>query len=420
MSTSQNAKRFRDILATIKHNFHASIYTLVLPIARLAAKLQMGFVGVRAPKIPGPYIVLINHLTDWDPILVATSFDQHMYFVASEHVFRWGWISSIISALTAPIPRVKGSYDLNVVQQIIAKIRNRHNVAIFAEGSATWNGRSAPIHPTTAKLIRFSKATLVTYRLQGGYFTAPRWGKHYRKGRMSGEIVNIYTPEQLQSMTVQEIHDAITADIREDAYVRQETVNHDFKGTDIAESLEYTLYICPKCKAVGKLTSHGVFLTCGNCGLNVRFTTKGYLEPVGDEPEFTFRRIYEWDNFQQAITRETVARALETGNTSILYRDECDVILRKIDTERHKTTIAATGPISMSIENFTIGDVSFKMTEISDMGIVGKQILVFSIGKDAYQTRSASIYCARKYLILFEAYRERMKQIHSTRLPEGN
>ena len=63
-------------------------------------------------------LVLANHNTDWDPLLCATAVKAHMYFVASEHIFRWGLISRIIVHLVDPIARPKGSSALQTIKEI--------------------------------------------------------------------------------------------------------------------------------------------------------------------------------------------------------------------------------------------------------------------------------------------------------------
>ena len=51
-----------------------------------------------------PAFILPNHVTNWDPLLVGLSFPQMMYFVASDHLFRLGWVSKIIEFLVALFP----------------------------------------------------------------------------------------------------------------------------------------------------------------------------------------------------------------------------------------------------------------------------------------------------------------------------
>ena len=44
----------------------------------------------------GPFLVLCNHNTDWDPLLLGSAFPEYMSFVASEHIYRWGTAAKLI------------------------------------------------------------------------------------------------------------------------------------------------------------------------------------------------------------------------------------------------------------------------------------------------------------------------------------
>ncbi|MBE6700135.1 MAG: hypothetical protein E7584_07870 [Ruminococcaceae bacterium] len=61
---------------------------IIRPIGFLFAKLKFNFKFKKPKKeeLPENYIVLSNHVTDYDPILVGLSFPHQMYFVASEHI----------------------------------------------------------------------------------------------------------------------------------------------------------------------------------------------------------------------------------------------------------------------------------------------------------------------------------------------
>ena len=164
-------------------------------------------------NVDGPCLVLANHNTDWDPLVVATAFPNQMYFVASEHIFRWGFVSRIIHWLVAPISRLKSRTGASTVMTVLRKLRDGANVCIFAEGEKSWNGVTCHIADATGKLARASGASLVTYRLEGGYFTHPRWAKTHRRGKMRGSVVGIYTPEMLKAMDPEEINDIINRDL---------------------------------------------------------------------------------------------------------------------------------------------------------------------------------------------------------------
>ena len=87
-------------------------YTRHVKTWRLLYRLLHGFIEHKfnlshediCPE--GPCIVIPNHVSEWDPLLVAMSFpEKQMYFVASEHLFRKGPVSRLLCWLVAPIAR---------------------------------------------------------------------------------------------------------------------------------------------------------------------------------------------------------------------------------------------------------------------------------------------------------------------------
>jgi len=162
----------------------------------------------------GPLLVLCNHNTDWDPLLLGVAFPTYMSFVASEHIFRWGFAGRLIVWLMAPISRLKGKTAADTVMTVLRRLRKGVSVAMFAEGNRSFNGLTGPIDPAAGKLARGCGASLVTYRLDGGYFTSPRWcGSGLRRGRMTGRVVHVYSPAELKAMSADEVNAAIRRDL---------------------------------------------------------------------------------------------------------------------------------------------------------------------------------------------------------------
>ena len=89
------------------HKRHAFFWKILRPIVALFAKLRFGYTYEIAENLPDKYIVLSNHVTDYDPIFVAASFPRQMYFVASEHVARWKTLYKLLKYLHEPIIRMK-------------------------------------------------------------------------------------------------------------------------------------------------------------------------------------------------------------------------------------------------------------------------------------------------------------------------
>ncbi|MBO4331284.1 MAG: 1-acyl-sn-glycerol-3-phosphate acyltransferase, partial [Oscillospiraceae bacterium] len=130
-----------------------------------------------AGHIPSPYIVVANHSNAWDPFLTALAFGPggHMYFLASEHIFRDRLTASVINRLAAPISRTKGGSDASAVMTMLRLLKSGVSVCLFPEGENCFNGRTGRMHPATAKLLKKAGVTMVTFRITGGHLSLPRW-----------------------------------------------------------------------------------------------------------------------------------------------------------------------------------------------------------------------------------------------------
>lgn len=338
----------------------------------------------------GPCMVIANHVTTWDPLLLAMSFPQkHLHFVASEHLFRLGPVSRIICALVDPIARRKASMGTDTVMQCLRTIKAGGSVCIFAEGDATWDGVSAKVFPATGKLVRSSGATLVTYRLEGGYLSLPRWSRKLRRGKMRGYTVGVYTPQQLAAMRPEEIYELINRDIYEDAWQRQRTEHTEFKAGKPARGLEQALFLCPECGRTDGLRGVGDRITC-SCGFSLSYTTQGFFDPPRP-----FETIRDWDRWQFERLR-----AGDFVRDEALFFDE-DLTLRAIDAG-HRQRALASGRLTQYEDSLSIGGRSFLLADISNMAMVKASVLLFSMGQDYYELRASQPCCLRKYLAVWE------------------
>ena len=58
---------------------HQLIYSFMRPIASLVLFLKFRYRKEMAADLPENYIVVANHLTNWDSLFVATAFKKQMY-----------------------------------------------------------------------------------------------------------------------------------------------------------------------------------------------------------------------------------------------------------------------------------------------------------------------------------------------------
>ena len=345
--------------------------------------------------VDGPVLLVPNHVSAWDPLLVAMSLkDKQVYYVASEHLFRMGPVSQLLEFMVAPIPRRKASAGTDTVKACLRHLREGHSICLFAEGEQSWNGRNIPIFPATGKLVKSSGATLVTYRLEGAYLSLPRWGKGVRRGRVHGHPVGIYPPEQLKSMTPKEINALIERDTAEDAWERQRLSPVRYVGKCRAEGLERALYLCPRCRRIGTLQTKNNRIFCG-CGLDLEYTETGFFLP-----EQPFSNLGEWDDWQrEQLLQRAFTRPAEEG---LLFSDG-GVTLTKIGAGHSEEPLGA-GSLQMYEDRLVCADFCFPLSDISYMADVLASRLLLTVNGEYYEIFAKNGISFRKYLEIWRKH----------------
>ncbi len=366
-----------------QHVFRLLQRSLNFPISRLFNMTHEDL------HVDGPVLLVPNHVCAWDPLLVAMSLrDKQVYYVASEHLFRLGFVSHLIDYLVAPIPRRKASTGMDTVKACLRHLKTGHSVCLFAEGEQCWAGQNGPIFPATGKLAKSSGVTLVTYRLEGGYLSLPRWGKGIRRGRVYGHPVGIYPPEQLQTMTPRQVNDLITRDIWEDAWERQRLNPVAYRGKNRAEGMERALYLCPRCRRIGTLRTKGNRIFC-SCGLDLEYLETGFFRP-----ESPFSEIAEWDAWQkETLLHRGFSRGEQEG---FLFQDG-GVSLYRIDAG-HREELLGSGVLQQYEDRLDCAGYRFPLADISGMADVLANRMLLTVQGEYYEIRSKGSICFRKYL----------------------
>lgn len=342
-------------------------------------------------RVDGPMLLISNHVSAWDPILVGMSLrEKHAYFVASEHIFRLGLLTRLLNSLLAPIPRRKASSGTDAVRTCLRHLREGHSICLFAEGEQSWDGRGIPIFPATGKLVKLSGATLVTYRLEGAYLSLPRWGRGIRRGKVYGHPVGVYPPEQLKALSPEEINTLIERDIREDAWERQRQDPVRYRGRRRAEGMERALYACPACRRIGTLRTEDDRIFCA-CGFSRRYAETGFFEP--DEP---FETLAAWDDWQRELLR---TRGFVHKGEALFSDGEIE--LSRIRPDHSEETLTR-GVLRQYEDRLVCGEWSFPLAQIESMAMVQAHLLLLSAHGEYYQLRATGGTNLRKYLEIWK------------------
>ena len=371
---------------------HQIIYRTLYHIIKWPVKALFGFT-CENDTIEEPTLVVSNHVTDVDFFFVAIGLQgKHMYYVASEHIFRLGWVSKLINWLVAPIARRKGTTAMDTAMSMVRKLRAGHSVCVFGEGESSWNGLTIPVYPATATLARASGKPMKTYRIEGGHLTMPRWGKGIRRGRVHAHVVNTYTPEQLKKMTVEEINEAINRDLYEDAWERQKQNPVRYRSRKRAQCIETALFLCPECRRIGTIHGKKHHVTC-DCGFRVDMTEYGTFEPA--KP---FENIAQWDKWQMECLKnhDFAAEAKLLDHEMTMYRLNENNVKEEI----------ARGDLWLDGDVLRMGDHAFELSAINSLALIQKRVMILTCEEGYFELRAEQPRCLRKYLAAWNNCRE--------------
>lgn len=365
---------------------HAFFYTALRPLTTLFVKLKFGYTYKLAEGLPENYIVLSNHTTDYDMLFVASSFPKMMYFVGSEHIARWKLLYAFLKFAFDPIMRPKGASAMQAVKEMLRVTGSGGNVCLFAEGVRSWDGTPSPITQSTAKLVKRMNCGLVTYRIIGGYFASPMWSTSgNRRGSVHGEVMHVYTSEQLKAMSNDEVYAAICSDLGEDAYKRQLASPKSYKSNAPAEGLENLIYICEKCGGIDTFETHGKHIKCRSCGARFEYDDKGML--TGSR----FNTLTQYHTWQKEQTLEHAAKGITyTAPHATLST-----------VAAHTETPLDEGALSMNDKALRCGSTEFNMQDICELATHGRHALVFTVGKAYYEIIVDKGVSALKFFIYY-------------------
>lgn len=277
---------------------HSKLFNKLLKITfgkYLTLRFKVKIYNEKIANIKPPYIVIGNHIGAWDPFLMSLGIKEPIYFVISDSHFRHFWLRQVLK-LVGGIPKSKQMADSGTIRAILSIIRNNGIIGVYPEGARNWDLKNVPVFYSTAKLIKNLKVPVINTLMKGAGLTRPRWARSSRTGVINMEYSVLFTPEDIDKMSVDDIYQKIVDGIRMNEYDWQEKNMIPFKGKNLAEYLDMFLVVCPRCKSLCSLHSHGDFFTCNNCNYTVRYNEYGYFE-TEYEPFFLSPQTWsDWQN----------------------------------------------------------------------------------------------------------------------------
>ncbi len=231
----------------------------------------------------GPVLILANHVSLFDPPQVGSFVGRNVHFMAGEQLFEVPIVGFLVERVGA-FPKKQFVKDRDSMIHLNELYEAGEVVALFPEGSRSWDGRLQRILPGIARLIKRIDARVVFVRVKTGHLQHPRWAKTMRwiPSRMEADAPVSFPPEMTQEEILELIRERLIIDWRAPA-------PRGSFGYRMAEGLPDYLWACPHCFAAGGLRVHAKDrnrVVCGECGHAWRVDVHARLNPVeGGEPQ---------------------------------------------------------------------------------------------------------------------------------------
>lgn len=144
------------------------LYAFARVLLVTAVRLYGRFCEAGAGRLPasGPAIVVANHPSDVDPILLGVTFPRTLHFLADVVQFRRGFVGPVIRRLAA-IPIHKGRPDRAALEAALGVLEAGGVIAIFAEGDLYRREDPAAFYPGVGLLAVRSGAPVVPVAITG-------------------------------------------------------------------------------------------------------------------------------------------------------------------------------------------------------------------------------------------------------------
>ena len=339
---------------------HVAYHVIGRPIMKhLAAKYDFKVENM-PPKetFQKPFIILSNHVSQLDKNFMVTALPHQAYFVATEDIFCNGITSRLMRLFFDPIPLFKPDLSTAPVRTVLRRVRGGDSIIMYPEGHHSPDGLTTDIKESVGALVKSARCQLITFRMINGFFMAPRWCSTYRQGPVRGEYVGVYSPEELASMTAEEITALIKRDLHEDAYKRQKEEGLiPFQSDRRAEQLEVHFYICPICGAHSQIHSHGNTFHCDGCGNHAEVDPYYHLKATEGSQAFPFDNFTEWADWQREQENVFIS-SLPRHET--VYRDT-DLHLIEYRIDQAKTLRLTDTTATASFDGFTVDALSMSI-----------------------------------------------------------
>jgi 1-acyl-sn-glycerol-3-phosphate acyltransferase len=129
--------------------------------------------GRQFVPVRGGALVLSNHQSHLDPVLVGLATDRRLNYLARETLFKFAPFRCLINSLDA-IPIDREGLGLAGLKETLKRLKRGELVLIFPEGTRTRDGEVGRLKPGFCALARRAGVPLLPVAIDGAFDSWPR------------------------------------------------------------------------------------------------------------------------------------------------------------------------------------------------------------------------------------------------------
>ena len=273
---------------------------------------------------------------------------------------------------------------------------------MFPEGNRAYAEFQFPIDDSIAKLRHYN-VPFVLFNLHGGTGINPRFGSKIRKGKFYGEVKKVITPDEYKDYSDEEFANII----RENLRVYDSDSGEKYKSKTRAEYLEREFFVCPKCGHKESLVSHGAYIKCQECGLEVEYTEDLHLR--SDDKDFKFNRMLDWYEYQKQWVRD-----YQVKDDEVIFSDkEVELTTRN---PYHPVEFISKGEMKLTKDSLSIGDKVFAVKDIEVISPLKGNRLLFSVNDCSYHIQGHDRFNPLKYTFMINKLDSKVKELGTDKM----
>ncbi len=267
----------------------------------------------------GPCFVIFNHLSRIDhAYIVGATYPRKTNMMAGYCEFYRKKFSTIFK-LNKVIPKKQYTADTLPIRAVSKVMKAGGCVTFAPEGLASDFGGNKPIVPGTSKMFKHFKVPVYLCYLEGQYLQNTKVCLDERFGETHATISLLFSKEDVEKLSVQEMDDIINEKFRRNEYAwnKEKKIKWTTNGR-ICHRLEDICYKCPKCKSEFTMKGEGDKITCSNCGNGATMDDYYQFHPYKDAviPESP----HDWFQNQRIDIIKEIRK-----DPNYRFEDECEI-----------------------------------------------------------------------------------------------